>query len=119
MSNRILVLGDGAAGTIISNKLRFLIPTEDADITVIGNSKFHYFKPDGIHIPLGMKRYQDSVKKPEFLFNIHRHVFNGKDTIRRKDIVDLSVFKDTSFVEISIKLECKFIWRGRALIWYT
>ena len=89
MSNRILVLGDGAAGTIISNKLRFLIPTEDADITVIGNSKFHYFKPDGIHIPLGMKRYQDSVKKPEFLFNYGINYV--KDTISNIDVQNRKV----------------------------
>ena len=89
MSNKILVLGDGAAGTIISNKMRFLIPTEDADITVIGNSKVHYFKPDGIHIPLGMKRYQDSIKKPEFLFN---HGINYvKDTISNIDIQNKKV----------------------------
>lgn len=69
MASKILVLGDGAAGTIISNKLRFLTKKEDAEITVIGNSKFHYFKPDGIHIPLGIKNYKDSVKKTEFLFN--------------------------------------------------
>lgn len=69
MATNILILGDGAAGTIMANKLRFLTHREDAEITVIGNSKYHYFKPDGIHIPLGIKDYRDSVKKPQFLFN--------------------------------------------------
>ena len=53
MAVNVLILGDGAAGTIMANKLRFLTSRENAEITVIGNSKYHYFKPDGIHIPLG------------------------------------------------------------------
>lgn len=93
MSKRILVLGDGAAGTIISNKLRFLMPTEDADITVIGNSKVHYFKPDGIHIPLGMKRYQDSLKKPEFLFNYGINYV--KDTVSHIDVQNRKVMTES------------------------
>lgn len=69
MTTKVLILGDGAAGTIMANKLRFLTRKEDTDITVIGNSKYHYFKPDGIHIPLGIKDYRESVKNPKFLFN--------------------------------------------------
>lgn len=67
--NRILVLGDGASGTIMANKLRIFLNAEDAEVTVLGNSPYHYFKPDGIHIPLGMKNYKDSIKKASFLFN--------------------------------------------------
>ncbi|MCL4420363.1 MAG: NAD(P)/FAD-dependent oxidoreductase [Candidatus Thermoplasmatota archaeon] len=69
MSSKILILGDGASGTIMANKLRFLIPREDADITVLGNSPMHYFKPDGIHIPFGLKMPRDSVKPAKMLFN--------------------------------------------------
>lgn len=89
MTKKILVLGDGAAGTIVSNKLRILLKKDEASITVIGNSKYHYFKPDGIHIPLGMKRYQDSVKRPEFLFNYG--VDYVKDTVTRIDVQNLKV----------------------------
>lgn len=89
MATRILVLGDGAAGTIISNKLRFLVKREDAQITVIGNSKYHYFKPDGIHIPLGLKNYKDSVKKTEFLFNYG--VDYVRDTVSSIDVENRSV----------------------------
>lgn len=89
MATKILVLGDGAAGTIISNKLRFLTKKEDAEITVIGNSKMHYFKPDGIHIPLGMKNYHDSVKKTEFLFNYG--VNYVRDTVSGIDVENRQV----------------------------
>lgn len=89
MVTHFLILGDGAAGTIISNKLRFLIKKEDAEITVLGNSEYHYFKPDGIHIPLGMKGYRDSVKKTEFLFN---HGVNYlKDTVTKIDVENRQV----------------------------
>lgn len=87
--SKILVLGDGASGTIISNKLRIFVKTEDADITVLGNSTYHYFKPDGIHIPLGMKNYHDSVKKPEFLFNYG--VNYVRDTVSKIDVDNRTV----------------------------
>ncbi|AKA49007.1 N-acyl homoserine lactone synthase [uncultured archaeon] len=89
MPTKILVLGDGAAGTIISNKLRYLIRKENAEITVIGNSKYHYFKPDGIHIPLGMKDYQTSVKKPDYLFNYGIDYI--KDTVTKIDVENRKV----------------------------
>lgn len=93
MTSKILVLGDGAAGTIISNKLRFLTKQEDAEITVIGNSKFHYFKPDGIHIPLGIKNYKDSVKKTEFLFNYGINFV--RDTVTAIDVENRNVKTDS------------------------
>ncbi|OWP55951.1 MAG: N-acyl homoserine lactone synthase [Thermoplasmatales archaeon B_DKE] len=66
---RALILGDGAAGTILSNKLRLLTNKEELEIVVIGNSRQHYFKPDGIQIPFSLKPYRKSVKNPAFLFN--------------------------------------------------
>ncbi|MEM0155231.1 MAG: FAD/NAD(P)-binding oxidoreductase [Thermoplasmataceae archaeon] len=66
---RALILGDGAAGTILANKLRFLTNKNELEIVVIGNSKKHYFKPDGVQIPFGLLDYRKSVKNSEFLFN--------------------------------------------------
>ena len=66
---RVLILGDGAAGTIMANKLRFHTDRKEVEIVVVGNSPKHYFKPDGVHIPFSLKRYQDSVKPTKFLFN--------------------------------------------------
>lgn len=65
----LVILGDGAAGTILANKTRMKTRREDLRITVIGNSPKHYFKPDGIQIPLGFKDYRNSVKPTQFLFN--------------------------------------------------
>ena len=66
---KVLVVGDGAVGTIISNKLRQLTNREELEIVVIGNSRMHYFKPDGVQIPCSLKQYKRSVKNPAFLFN--------------------------------------------------
>ncbi len=69
MPARVLILGDGDAGTIMANKLRFHTSRKDVEITVVGNSKNHYFKPDGVHISFNMLDYKKSVKPTEFLFN--------------------------------------------------
>ena len=81
MSNmkRALILGDGAAGTIISNKLRLLTDRNDLEVVVIGNSTKHYFKPDGVQIPFSLKQYKKSVKPTEFLFNSGVQYIPGED----------------------------------------
>lgn len=66
---KVLVVGDGAAGIIISNKVRLLTDRDRVSVTIVGNSPLHYFKPDGIHIPLNLKNYKDSVKPTAFLIN--------------------------------------------------
>lgn len=66
---RVLIIGNGAAGTIAANKLRMGTSVKEVEIVVIGNSPQHYFKPDGVLIPFYLKRYQESVKDSGFLFN--------------------------------------------------
>lgn len=69
VNTRVVVVGDGAAGIIISNKIRLLTDRDMVSVSIIGNSPLHYFKPDGIHIPLNLKNYKDSVKPTAFLLN--------------------------------------------------
>lgn len=66
---RIIIVGDGSAGIMLANKLRFLLRPREANIAVVGKSTTHYFKSDGISIPVGLKRYRDSVKQTRFLLN--------------------------------------------------
>lgn len=66
---KLVIIGDGAAGVILANKTRMKVREKDLSITVIGNSPKHYFKPDGIQIPLGFKEYKGSVKPTKFLLN--------------------------------------------------
>lgn len=66
---KIIIVGDGSAGIMLANKLRFLLRPRETNIAVIGKSTTHYFKSDGITIPVGLKRYRDSVKQTRFLLN--------------------------------------------------
>ncbi len=89
MVTRVLIVGDGDAGTIMANKLRFHTDRRDVDITVVGNSKDHYFKPDGVHISFNMIDYKKSVKPTEFLFNYGVNYI--RDTVSRIDVADHTV----------------------------
>lgn len=66
---KIIIVGDGSAGIMLANRLRFLLRPREASIAVMGKSGSHYFKSDGISIPVGLKRYRDSVKQTKFLMN--------------------------------------------------
>ncbi len=96
---KILILGDGAAGTMMANKMRFLTDTKEVEIVVVGNSTKHYFKPDGVHIPLNLKRYQNSVKPTRFLFNYGiNYVFDEVVKIKpQQRLVHLKSGKEFSY----------------------
>ena len=86
---KVVVVGDGAAGLIMSNKLRMLTDRESVSISLIGNSPLHYFKPDGIHIPLNLRNYKDSVKPTAFLINPGIEYI--RDTVSKIDVHNRSV----------------------------
>lgn len=77
---KVLILGDGDAGTLMANKLRFHTEMKDVEITVIGDSTKHYFKPDGVHISFNMVDYKKSVKPTDYLFNYGINYINDKIT---------------------------------------
>ncbi len=66
---KVVIVGDGAAGIIAANKLRFHTSEKELDIVVIGNTPRHFYKPDGVLIPFGYKNYRKSVKPVNFLLN--------------------------------------------------
>lgn len=66
---KIVIIGDGTAGLMLANKLRFILRPAEVNIAVIGKSTTHYFKADGVTIPVGLKRYKDSTKQTRFLLN--------------------------------------------------
>ncbi len=62
---RVIVIGDGTAGLSVANKLGFRLQHSPVEITVIGNSPRHYYKPGGLFISLGdrdLKRYSKGTK---------------------------------------------------------
>ncbi|MCL4420673.1 MAG: NAD(P)/FAD-dependent oxidoreductase [Candidatus Thermoplasmatota archaeon] len=74
-SKSVLILGDGSAGITAANKLRSHAGEDELEITVIGKTFRHFYKPDGLFIPFGYKNYRDSIKPMNFLLN------NGIDYI--------------------------------------
>lgn len=83
---RVLILGDGDAGTLMANKLRFHTEIKEVEITVIGNANEHYFKPDGVHIAFNMVDHKKSVKPTDYLFNYGINYIH--DTVARINVKD-------------------------------
>jgi sulfide:quinone oxidoreductase len=65
---KILILGGGTAGTIMSNKLRKALSREEWKITVIDKHKTHYYQPGFLFIPFGIYNRQDVEKSKKDFF---------------------------------------------------
>lgn len=89
----VIIVGDGAAGIIMANKLRERTDPDLVEITVIGPMKPHYFKPDGIFIPFNMKDYRSSIKGTGFLLN--QRVKRMKGEVTAMDVKNRTVTVDS------------------------
>lgn len=69
VSKSIVIVGDGAAGIMISNKLRMMNRLKDARITILGSNTKNFCRSDGPQISLRMKSYESSLKPIQFLLN--------------------------------------------------
>jgi len=61
MAKKIVVLGAGTGGTIISNNLRRHLPA-DWDITVIDRDDRHIYQPGMIFVPFGIQKVETLTK---------------------------------------------------------
>jgi sulfide:quinone oxidoreductase len=65
---KIVILGSGAGGTIVANKLRKELSESDWDITIIDKEEQHHYQPGYLFIPFGIYSRQDVIKpKKEFI----------------------------------------------------
>ena len=64
---KLLILGSGTGGTIIANKMRKALETDEWDITVIEKDKVHYYQPGFLFIPFGVYKKEDVIK-PKYDF---------------------------------------------------
>jgi sulfide:quinone oxidoreductase len=65
---KILILGAGTGGTIMANRLRKILARDIWDITIVDQSKTHYYQPGFLFIPFGMYTKEDVIKpKMNFL----------------------------------------------------
>lgn len=68
MIKKIVILGSGAGGTIVANKLRKNLSETDWQITVIDHDEDHHYQPGWLFIPFGIYSAADCIKpKREFI----------------------------------------------------
>ncbi len=65
---KILILGAGTGGTIMSNKLRKELDRNEWEITIVDQFKTHYYQPGFLFVPFGMYSRNDVIKpKNDFI----------------------------------------------------
>lgn len=71
---KLVILGGGTAGTIMANKMREDLARDEWDITLIDQSKVHYYQPGFLFIPFGIYKARDVIKPKSDFFPIGTHV---------------------------------------------
>ncbi len=65
---RLLIIGAGTAGTMVANRLRRMLDSDDWKITIVDPVETHYYQPGFLFIPFGMYNKNDVVKpKRDFI----------------------------------------------------
>lgn len=64
----ILILGAGTAGTMMANKLRNAMDTDEWRITIVDQYRTHYYQPGFLFIPFGIYNKQDVIKPKSNFF---------------------------------------------------
>jgi sulfide:quinone oxidoreductase len=59
---RLLILGAGTAGTMIANRLRPRLATDEWEITVVDRDDVHHYQPGYLFVPFGTYRPEQIVK---------------------------------------------------------
>ncbi|MBU0697953.1 MAG: NAD(P)/FAD-dependent oxidoreductase [Proteobacteria bacterium] len=65
---KVLILGSGAAGTMVAAKLHKLLNPKQWQITIIDKDEMHHYQPGWLFIPFGVYTAQDCMKpKRDFI----------------------------------------------------
>ena len=67
---KILILGAGTAGTIMSNKLRKTLDRSQWQITIVDKEKQHFYQPGFLFIPFGIYTRNDVIKPKSNFFPV-------------------------------------------------
>lgn len=87
---KVVIVGDGTAGIVAANKMRFSTTLNELDVTVVGNSSRHFYRADGVLIPFSYRNYRKSVKPTNFLLNYGINYVS--DEVIRIDVKQRIVF---------------------------
>ena len=60
----LLILGSGTAGTMVANRLRRALDSDEWRITIVDQNATHYYQPGFLFIPFGLYSKND-VTKPK------------------------------------------------------
>ena len=64
----LLILGAGTAGTMVANRMRRLLDSDEWRITIVDQNETHYYQPGFLFIPFGMYSKNDVIKpKRDFI----------------------------------------------------
>jgi sulfide:quinone oxidoreductase len=84
MATRILILGAGTGGTLAANRLRRLLPANEAEITVVDQDDRHVYQPGLLFVPFGLAKTVDIVKPRSE--QLHRGIAFRTAAIDRVDV---------------------------------
>ena len=64
----LLILGAGTAGTMVANRMRRLLDSDEWRITIVDQQEVHYYQPGFLFIPFGIYSKNDVIKpKRDFI----------------------------------------------------
>jgi sulfide:quinone oxidoreductase len=79
---KIVILGAGTGGTIVANilsgKLRTELKAGTAEITILGDSKYHIYQPASLFIPFGLAEARDATRDEASLLSEQIKFRQGK-----------------------------------------
>ena len=62
MKKRVVVLGGGTGGTLVANRLRRSVPTDELELTVVDQDDRHVYQPGLLFVPFGLSHSEDIVR---------------------------------------------------------
>jgi sulfide:quinone oxidoreductase len=98
---KILILGAGTGGTMMANHLNKKLKRDEWDITIIDESKKHYYQPGYLFLPFDIYKPEDIVKQIENF--IPKNVRLLTEKIERIEAEENTIWLDNkNFVQYDI-----------------
>jgi sulfide:quinone oxidoreductase len=75
---KLLILGAGTAGTMMANRLRKKLPTDEWAIAIVDQYPKHYYQPGFLFIPFGIYSEKDVIKAKRKFIPPRVHYFESE-----------------------------------------